>query len=486
MTFWEGFWPVVLVAGHAAFVAGTMLAVLTTDRFRPTPALTWLLVAALLPWLGPALYWFIGRPWLSESRRRRMQEMTAEIHWLIVHKYPIRREDVVAMTAGLEEGDRGLGRLGQSIGGMPPVGGNGFRLYDESADLFAAMIADIDAARSTVHFLTYIVLDDQGGLPVMEALMRAAGRGVEVRFLVDALGSRPFLRGETCGRLREAGVAVVEALPSGPLRSLFNRIDLRNHRKIAVIDGEIGYVGSHNLADKSFRIKPKFAPWIDATARMHGPVVSELQRVFVEDWYLETGESRLDTIRLWGPSAEPTIAQVIPTGPLKPDCSATDLVVTLLGLARDEIVLTTPYFVPDSPTIAALTVAARRGVQVRLVVPARNDSLLVAHAARAFYATLLEAGVEIAEFQGGLLHAKTISVDSRVAFISSANLDRRSFELNEEVSLLLYDGDATRSVRALQGRYLERSGRIEATAWRRRPLSNRLADNAAALLSAVL
>lgn len=486
MTVWEGLWPVVLVASHAALVAGTMLAVLTTDRFRPTPALTWLLVAALIPWVGPALYWFIGRPWLSESRRRRMQEMTGEIHWLIVNRYPVRREDVAAMTAGLEEGDRGLSRLGESIGGMPPVGGNGFRLFDESADLFAAMIADIDAARSTVHFLTYIVLDDQGGLPVMEAMIRAAGRGVEVRFLVDALGSRPFLRGDTCTRLREAGVAVVEALPSGPVRSLFNRIDLRNHRKIAVIDGEIGYVGSHNLADKSFRIKPKFAPWIDATVRMQGPVVSELQRVFVEDWFLETGESRLDAIRLYGPSSAATIAQVIPTGPLKPDSSANDLVVTLLGLAREEIVLTTPYFVPDSPTVSALTVAARRGVRVRLVVPARNDSVLVAHAARAFYATLLESGVQISEFHGGLLHAKTITVDTRVAFVSSANLDRRSFELNEEVSLLLYDGDATRQVRSLQGQYLGRSTPIDPAAWRKRPLPARLADNAAALLSAVL
>ena len=482
----EGLWTVLLVGSHVALVVGTMIAVLASDRFRPTPALTWLLVAALVPWVGPGLYWFIGRPWLSDGRRHRMEEMTSEIHWMIVNRYPVRRDDVAAMTAGLDEGDRGLSRLGESIGGMPPFGGNAFRLFDESADLFASMIADIEAARSTVHFLTYIVLDDKGGLPVMEAMMRAARRGIEVRFLVDALGSRPFLRGETCRRLREAGVEVVEALPGGIARSFFTRIDLRNHRKVAVIDGDIGYIGSHNLADKSFRIKPKFAPWIDATARMQGPVVSELQRVFVEDWYLETGESHLDTIRLWGPSAEPTIAQVIPTGPLKPDCSATDLVVTLLGLAREEIVLTTPYFVPDTSTITALTVAARRGVRVRLVVPARNDSFLVAHAARAFYATLLEAGVDISEFHGGLLHAKTITVDSRVAFVSSANLDRRSFELNEEVSLLLYDGVATREVRALQGRYIERSTPVDPAAWRKRPLPPRLVDNAAALLSAVL
>jgi len=482
----EGFWTALLVGSHAALVAATMLTVLAAERFRPTPALTWLLVAALVPWVGPLLYWFFGRPWLSEGRRIRMREMTAEIHWLIVNRYPVSRDDVLAMTAGLEEGDRGLSRLGESIGGMPPVGGNDLRLFHESKDLFAAMVADIEAARSTVHFLTYIVLDDEGGMPVMEAMMRAAGRGVPVRFLVDALGSRPFLRGETCRRLRASGVQVVEALPGGVIRSLFTRIDLRNHRKIAVIDGEIGYVGSHNLADKSFRIKPKFAPWVDATVRMHGPVVSELQRVFVEDWYLETGESHLDTIRLFGPSPEPTVAQVIPTGPLKPDCSAPDLVVTLLGLARDEIVLTTPYFVPDAPTISALSVAARRGVQVRLVVPARNDSALVAHAARAFYAPLLEAGVEIFEFHGGLLHAKTITVDTRVAFVSSANLDRRSFELNEEVSLLLYDGAATRQVRDLQDRYLERSTPVDAAAWTRRGLPSRLVDNAAALLSAVL
>jgi cardiolipin synthase len=280
---------------------------------------------------------------------------------------------------------------------------------------------------------------------------------------------------------------VVEALPVGLVRRSFGRIDLRNHRKIVVIDRAIGYIGSHNLAAKDFKVKEKYAPWIDATMRVRGAVANDLQKIFVEDWYLETDESLMhfvgDSVR---DGSTPAMAQVLGTGPATYENAMPQLILSLVHLAENEVVLTTPYFVPDEPSLTALLTAARRGVRTVLVVPEDNDSLLVKLASRKFYQRLLEAGVEIWHYRGGLLHAKTIVADGKTCLMTSANLDRRSFELNLEASLVVYDAETSRRLRAVQERYLAKSPRLDARAWYARPAWRRLIENAVGLLSPLL
>jgi cardiolipin synthase len=276
-------------------------------------------------------------------------------------------------------------------------------------------------------------------------------------------------------------------LPVNTVRLLLSRIDLRNHRKIGVIDGQIGYTGSNNLADAAFAPKAKFAPWVDCSVRIDGPAVKELQVLFLEDWYMETDEFLDDAL-----SFRPTVhadglpIQIIATGPNFYNEATTQLVQACLQVARREIVLTTPYFVPDQVTITNLCVAARRGVQTILVLPKNNDSRLVAAASRSSYRTLLEAGVELHEYRNGLLHAKTISIDKDIAFVMSANLDRRSYELNFECGAIIYDTDFTSQLRFLQQAYLEKSDLIDAAAWSNRPMHANLRDTAAGLLAPLL
>jgi cardiolipin synthase len=322
---------------------------------------------------------------------------------------------------------------------------------------------------------------------VFAALDRAARRGIECRVLLDGIGSRAFLAGGRADALRASGVRLVEALPVGFLRSRFGRIDLRNHRKIVVIDRKIGYIGSHNLAAKDFKIKEKYAPWIDATMRVAGPSVNDLQRIFVEDWYLETDE---DLRRLVGQGSldghTQSMAQVLGTGPATYESAMPQLILSIVHMAEEEVVLTTPYFVPDEPSLAALLTAARRGVRTVLVVPEHNDSLFVKLASRKFFQRLLDSGVEIWQYRGGLLHAKTIVVDGKTCLMTSANLDRRSFELNLEASLVVYDAATSSRLRRVQEGYLSRSTRIRPFDWYRRPAWKRLIENAVGLLSPLL
>ena len=262
---------------------------------------------------------------------------------------------------------------------------------------------------------------------------------------------------------------------------------MRNHRKVAVIDGTVGYTGSHNLADEAFHPKPKFAPWIDATVRIEGPAVRDLQALFVEDWFMDTKRS-LDHLIMIPPFQHPVgkTVQIVGTGANSRNRALVQVIQSAIHLAREELILTTPYFVPDEGTQAAMTTAAMRGVCTVLVVPARNDSPLVSLASRSYYDSLLTAGVEIHEFTKGLLHAKTMTVDQDLALVSTANFDRRSFEINFELSTLIYDTDFASELRLLQKTYLEDCRRVDSVDWPHRPWPRRLAENVAGLVSPLL
>jgi len=357
--------------------------------------------------------------------------------------------------------------------------------------VFDAMLADIDAAKRTVHMVFYIWSNGGRADEVLDALLRAQKRGVTCRVLVDAVGSKKFLKSEQAKRLGEAGVMLQAALPAGILRMLFVRFDLRMHRKIVVIDGEVAYTGSLNLIDpRYFKQDAGVGQWIDAMVRVRGPVVEGLAIAFLEDWELDSSEG-VDALQETGDvhHIDPCgdwIAQVIPSGPAVRSDSIQDILLMAIYAARRELILTTPYFVPEELLLTALISAAHRGVDVTLIVPARVDSILVRFASQAFKGDLVDAGIHVMQFDEGLLHTKSITVDGVVSLFGSLNLDPRSLHLNFEITLAIYNQVFTEKLRSLQLSYAQRSHPMNRKSWESRSKIVRFAENAARLLGPLL
>jgi cardiolipin synthase len=353
-------------------------------------------------------------------------------------------------------------------------------------------VADINAATQHVHLLYYIFACDQTASTVADALIAAVKRGVRCRVLADALASRLcFHKSGLAPKLIAAGVEVIPALPVAPLRRRLARMDLRNHRKLAIIDGRIAFAGSHNLINPDYGGR-RGNPWIDLSARFTGPIVGELASIFAEDWAFETNQEI--EIPYPGPTneADPkgggndVLAQIVPTGPTEPDETYRRLLLAAIQSSRRELILTTPYFVPDETTLLSMMMAADRGVSVKLILPQTADHFFAAAAGRAHYLSLLRAGVEIHLYTPALLHAKTATVDDAFALFGSANLDVRSFSLNFELSIMLYGKAITDRLRAIQREYLAKSVQLNLAEWQSRPVASEFTDRAVSLLSPLL
>lgn len=462
-----------------AEAAVLMRAILRPHR-EPAARLAWVIVIIAAPIVGSVAYLLLG-----ETRvRRRRRGLAIE---QALPRPPLDQAAVATLDASPHAAPFQLAR---SVNRLSPAGGNRATLAADSNAAIDAMVADIDSARTTVHLTTYIWLADSNGLKIKDALVRAAGRGVAVRGLADALGSRLFIRSRHWRALAASGARMRPALPFGNLlRTLVRgRFDLRNHRKSLVIDNKIAWIGSQNLADPEFRIKPRFAPWVDIMSRWEGPAARDCQFLFVSDWMAEGGDDISACLTEDQPpcATGPIIAQAIGTGPIMAYDAMPACFAELIHSAREELVVTTPYFVPDEQLLYALVTAARRGVRTTLVLPRRNDSLFVAEASRSYYGDLIKAGASIFEFRPGLLHAKTMVVDRRVGLIGSANLDRRSFELNFENNILFADPAFAGDVRARQDEYIAQSEPVTATDIADFGLGRRLAQNFFAMLGPLL
>jgi cardiolipin synthase len=432
-----------------------------------------------LPVAGIAAYLFLGEVNVGRARNARLRKLQDRMPGL----------PAADVQPDIPELHRHLFQVGESISGFAPVAGNRARLLADSNAAIDAMVADIDAAERHVHLLFYIWLTDGNGCKVVEALERAARRGVTCRAMADALGSRSMIGSAPWRAMHDAGVRLAVALPIGdPLTApLRGRFDLRDHRKIVVIDGRITYCGSQNCADPEFRIKAKFAPWVDVMMRFEGPVAAQNQRLFAADWMLEVDEDLDEVLRQ--PIDAKGIgfpAQVIGTGPTVRASAMPEMFESLMHAARRELVISTPYYVPDESMQNALCASAYRGVDTTIVFPARNDSWIVSAASRSYYADLLAAGVKIYEYEGGLLHAKTLTIDGEMTLIGSANMDRRSFDLNYENNILFFDPDLTADMRRRQQTYIASARLVdpaEVAAW---PARRRLWNNAIAILGPLL
>jgi cardiolipin synthase len=470
-------WAWIFVAGEWA-IRLTMLVVVP---FRRTPAAAkgWLLLIFFEPWLGLLLYLLIGRAKLPRGQRQQLAKLPqamAKVVGRLTNHPNVFHPDV---GPGLSQAVT----LAERLGGSPILGGNAVELLADYEGTIARLAADIDRAQNHVHLLFYIFADDQATAPVVDALVRAAKRGVRCRVLADAIGSRTGLR-TLRPKLTARGVEVHEMLPVSLMPWRKARVDLRNHRKIAVIDGRVGYTGSQNLVAAEFK---EGLSYEDLMARVTGPAVLELQYVFASDWFLETSEVLDGDAEFPGPEIAGAIpAQALPSGPAFPTQNNQRLFVALVHGAAKRAVLTTPYFVPDEPLLQAMQTAALRGVEVHLVVSETGDHLIVSLAQESYYEELLEAGVHVHLYQKNFLHAKHLSVDDSVAVIGTSNLDIRSFALNAEVMLMIYDAGVTASLAAEQQRYFASSRLLTLVAWRQRSFGKKFAQNLARLLSPLL
>jgi cardiolipin synthase len=459
-----------------------MVPVILRRRLTPSVSLAWLATIFFLPLVGVVIYLLIGDARLGKRRvtsYARVGSLTRTAARMAVIDSKKRRPDLgeELMPVVLQA---------ERISGNPIIGGNHVELLADTDGTIDRLVADIDAAQHHAHLMYYIFRADSLGCRVCDAVERAAKRGVTVRLLADAVASRAFLRGSRAGQLQQAGVQVRPSLPVAPFRRPLHRLDLRNHRKLAVVDGRIALAGSQNVVNADYGHK-KAGAWIDLSAQFTGPVVHQFQLTFLNDWTFETDEEPVGDDLF--PDLQPAgdvAAQCVPTGPTHDGESFRRVLLTALGAARRKIIITSPYLVPDEPTLLALTMAVDRGVSVGIVLPQRSDHPLVDAAGRACFEELLDAGVILYRYKPGMLHAKTLTVDDAFAVIGSANMDIRSFDLNFELNALLYGREVTSLLRFAQQTYINDSVQLTREAWRNRSRLQQYVDGAAALLSPLL
>ena len=447
-------------------------------------AMAWLALTLFQPIPGALLYAAFGRQLLGRKRVKanqraaRLVETRERIDALEAHAAP---------AEAIEAHYRDLFRLASVVGGTRPLRGNAGEIVD-SDHFIDRLIEDIDAAEHHVHMLTYIYRDDRTGRKVADALARAVGRGVVCRVLVDGSGSADFLD-SLCPKMRQAGVEVRDALPSKYFRRTFARIDVRNHRKLAVIDGTLAYTGSQNICDLDYGQR-KFGPWIDLTTRVTGPLAQQLQLLFFEDWVAESGEMpESDPARPLFP--EPSysgdiVAQALPSGPGRRQDAFRDVILSAINEANDRILMVTPYLIPDPATLLALVLRARAGIAVDVIVPEKTNSFLVNAAAKSVFEELLEAGAKVHLHRKGLLHVKAMTIDDELTIFGSGNFDRRSFRLNYELNLLAHGRPVTATLRTTLEHYLQDCRPLYDKELKDRPWIQKLADDTAKLVSPLL
>jgi cardiolipin synthase len=532
-------WSWIDLAGLGLVLHITLMVVMTlrivTVQRNIGVSIAWIAMLYTLPLVGFIAYLLLGEPMIGRRYRQRVDQAQ-----LLINDMAARERLVFDQGQDLlSDHYRGVSSIGTRKTGFGVFAGHQMQLLTSPSAIFDQLIADIHNAAHTIYMEFYIIYPRGQVLEVLQALMSAARRGVECHILADSVGSLGFFNRKHQEALENAGVFVYQSLPVGLLKTLFKRSDLRNHRKIIVIDEYIGYTGSFNLVDPNyFKQDKNVGQWIDVMIRstsvqpisiatamskvvvtdigaesqdnlyeldkrvnnytrklcvMH-PTINDLNsRVQLLDEQGHTQESAVQPLAGTNlidiapmPIVNNVIAQLIPSAPQLTGHVIYNTLVTVIHRANTRIQITTPYFVPDEALSGALTTAARRGVDVTLIVPKKVDSFLVQHASQAYYQELLEAGVKIARFEGGLLHTKTVVIDDDYCLFGTVNIDMRSFYLNMEVTLAIYTPEMVAQVLSCQNAYLENCEFLELHYWQQRPRSKSLFDNVIRLFSPLL
>ncbi len=475
-------WLVAVAIAHFVLAASCVASVLRHPR-EPTAMLAWIYAIIFMPLVGPFFYWMIGsqRTYRKISKRRkrvaRLQTRAREARNYETPSAdgPTWRDDLPADLAAVEE-------MGRRLTLMPATPGNRVDACEEANATYAALEAALRSAQHHIHLQYYIWNGDETGRHFFDVIAERARQGVECRVLLDSVGCFALPR-RLLEPLRQSGVHVAFFLPLGRTTRRW-AFHLRNHRKIAVIDGRIGFTGSQNIGDEYRGRLKHLSPWFDTHLRIEGPATLGLQQTFAEDWLFATRESLPDDPYFKiPPRAGDSVVQILPTGPERGVSPLQQILFAAVSSAEKSIKLVTPYFVPDRSMQSALLYARVRGVQVRLILPTRTDVPLTLHAARSFYPPLIDAGVEIFEFGGGVLHSKVMTVDDRWCVVGSANMDVRGFRLNFEITAMMFDTPLAQALGASIERRCGESRQVTAREVWNRPAWREIFEGAARLFT---
>ena len=472
--------PIAIIV--ADVVIRVLAVVFVPKNRRPATATAWLLAIFFLPYPRLIAFLLFGSTKLPRRRRLKQQQ---------VNRYVM--EATLGIEVATERPDwppwfASLAALNRKLGAMPLLGGNTARLFGDYERSIHEMTEAINSSTSFTHVEFYILSFDRTTAPFFEAMEAAVQRGVTVRVLLDHIASlrvRGYRR--TIRKLKSIGVEWHLLLPVQPWRGRYQRPDLRNHRKVLVVDGRVAFMGSQNMIDRTYdrwTNRRRGLRWKDLMVRLEGPIVAELNTIFLSDWFSETNvllerEARQAVAPV---GDEDLDCQVVPSGPGFDGENNLRLFNGLIYAAQRRIVLVSPYFVPDDSMLYAVTTAAQRGVQVELFVSEIGDQAVVFHAQRSYYETLLKAGVVIWLYRKPtILHAKHFTIDDDVAVVGSSNLDMRSFTLNLEVSLMVRGRAFVQDLRQLEEGYRRASRRLTLDEWQARPLRPSVLDTVARL-----
>ncbi|MEL7291858.1 MAG: cardiolipin synthase [Pseudomonadota bacterium] len=483
----EKFYHFLTLAGIGLYwvlVAGVTIRVVLKRR-AVSVSLAWLMVIYILPIVGVACYFLFGELNLGRTRAERAKEMLAPFaEWFS------NLNDCNAHSP--ESFGRHIYRIDELCNnrlGLPALSGNSLSLQSSPEQILHSIIEDIENAQSSIRMVFYIW--HPGGLAdsVASALIRAAKRGVSVKLLLDSAGSPRFFSSEWYKMMRNAGIDVIQALEVSPWRIFLRRLDLRQHRKIIVIDEQIAYTGSMNLVDPAyFKQDSGVGQWIDIMVRITGPTVNVLSAIHCWDWEVETGsrtfpklpECRIDRNQPQHP------VQVVPSGPGMPEHLISQVLNLAINQSNHSVRITTPYFVPSADLLETLKMTAQRGIEVELIIPHKNDSMMVQWASRAFYSELLTAGVKIYEFYGGLLHTKSVVIDKEFCLVGTVNMDMRSLWLNFELTLAIDDQAFTKEMYWLQQSYIDQAHPVKLDVWKQRSIYSRFLERVFYLFNPLL
>lgn len=476
----NSYWFLWSLAAYAVIVLSVVGVVLSENR-NPVKSLAWVTVLLLLPIGGVVLYLFFGRSirgahMISRRKRRKLHESESQLP----------EPDIE--PSQLDDDERQLMALGRSLCGAHIFGDSRVELFADGEEKFARFKADLRAARQFIHLQYYIFEEDAIGREIAEILMERARAGVKVRVIYDHIGSLHVSR-RFWAQMREAGVEVYPffrvAFPV-----FASRINWRNHRKVTVIDGLVGYVGGMNVADRYIQGPAHGKVWRDAHMRVTGSGVAPLHFSFAVDWHF-MGHGTVDTLHVTRPAAPgapglPALMQFVTGGPTAEWNNVAMVLFKAIGMARRRVLIQTPYFLPPESMLKALQTAALARVDVRLMIPRRCDSLMLTHAGRSYIHECLRAGIKVYMFEPGMLHSKVVVVDNEFASVGSANIDFRSFEHNFEGNMVMYSREVNAALRRQFADDLRHCTRVRLQDWRRRPLHHKVMQSVLRLLSPIL
>lgn len=480
ITTWHVIEGVLALVALYLFTWGFVPLILLKKKPWPTSTVAWIMAVVTLPYFGALLYVVFG---INRVERRVTQRQAAarRINRLVPQ---LAGQHLVSQDR-FSPAQRQLLRVAERVSGAKATLGNRVQLYAETSDAFAAIEATLRAARESIHLEYYIWQPDRIGTRLRDILIERARAGVKVRFLYDTLGSMRLTK-RFLAEMQAAGITVAPFLPGRSLRERWS-INLRNHRKIILVDGAIGFTGGMNVGDEYLGRDPHFGYWRDTHLRVTGPAVLQLQEVFVTDWYSATGEE-LDPVEHF-PSPDEigkVTAQVIAGGPDQEESAFHALMFAAIAGAEREVTLATSYFVPTPALCMALQSAALRGVRTRVLVSGPVTYWTTYHACRSYYDELLQSGVDIYEYRKGQQHAKTLTVDGEWSLVGSPNFDARSVFLNFEVAAAFFDAGIAEQLTHHFEEDLAGAVRIEPTEWGQRSTWERLKENTSRMFAPVL